>query len=83
LAPPGQEKIPGLDIAMNDSLVMGSLQSGADLDCDLQKGANRGCLPLRIGEAMKKAISFEQFHGDERPAFILVNLVDRANVGMI
>ena len=35
------------------------------------------------GDALLQRLSFEQLHGDKRVAPVLVNIVDRADVGMV
>ena len=75
-----EEDVRGLDVAVHDSLRVRGIQAVGDLDADLQELRNLDGLD---GDAVLEGLAFEQFHRDERPAFELADVVDRADVGVI
>ena len=65
---------------MDDAFGMRSLQPVGDLNREIQKVVRPERL---IGNPALERLPFEQFHGDEGPAGVLANVVDRADVRMI
>ncbi len=65
---------------MNDSLSVGRIQSIRDLDDQIQKSIRFEGLALND---VLECVALEQLHGDEGLAFILVDFINRADVGVI
>jgi len=65
---------------MDDALGVRGVECVGDLDGKVEQ-------PVRLKrlarDAMLEGLSFEQFHSDEGLAFVLINVVDRADVGMV
>ena len=72
--------IGGFDIAMNDALGVGRIERVGHLDAQRQ---NRLDLHRPASNAMLQRQSVQKLHGDKRVAMLVVNFVDRADVGMI
>jgi hypothetical protein len=76
----GDEDVRGLDIAMDDALRMRRHQRLGDLQRQAEHGFRfqpRGC------EQFGERAPFERLHDDEVRAFVLVDVVDRADVRMV
>src|SRR5271157_574602 len=76
----GYENIGGLDVAMDDARVMGSVQRLGDVNGQRQQ---RFRFQRTAADAMLQRHSIEKFHGNERSTVLLVNVVDGADVGMV
>src|ERR1700690_3626023 len=77
--------IRGLDVAMDNALLMSRLESVGDLDRKA-KGSSQPRPQIFFGgriDPCPESLPFKQLHHDERPAGVFVELVDRTNVGMI
>jgi hypothetical protein len=80
----GHKDIRGLDVAVNDAVSMGGIQSLNDLDGEVQQigQLERRSSRFRSTDAFAKRLTLQQLHGKERLAFVFAELVDRADVGM-
>src|SRR5208337_5014829 len=76
----GYENIGGLDVAMDDARVMGSVQRLGDVNGQRQQ---RFRFQRTAADVMLQRHSIEKFHGNERSTVLLVNVVDGADVGMV
>ncbi len=74
------EDVCRLDVAMNDSLGVCSVQCVCDLDAQIQHGFNFEGL---AGDFMLQRDAFEVLHGDEGLPTLIVNFVDGADVGVV
>ena len=80
LATRSHEKIGGFDVAMDNALRVGRVQRVGDLNSELHHLLH---LQRPTLDAMLQGFAFEQFHGDERLAILLADVVNGADVGMI
>ena len=75
-----KKDIGRLDVPVDDSLRVGGIQCIRHFDpnsqqlCEFQRAACDGVL---------QRLSFQKFHDDEALALMLVNLVNRADVGVV
>ena len=76
----GDEDVRGFDVAVHDPLGVGDFQGIGDLDGQLQQFLNFHGLIINV---MFQGHALEQFHADEGTPFMLPDIVNRANVGMI
>ena len=76
----GDEKIGGLDVAMDDACGVGGVEAVGNLDAPIEKGFD---LERAAGDIVFQSLAVEKFHGDEVAAFEFVNFVDGADVGVI
>ena len=65
---------------MNDALRMGGVEAISDSNAERQK--NLVVERLIVNEVLERD-AVEEFHGDERLAVLLANVVDGADVGVI
>ena len=76
----GDKDIRGLDVAMDDALLMCRAQSPGRIDADLHD-------PLQLHPAIRDQVlqsrPLQEFHYDERAPGFFANIVDRADVGMV
>src|SRR5271165_114908 len=77
---PGDENIGGLDIAMNDARLMGGVQRIRDVNRQSQQQFR---LHRTATDAMLQRHAIEELHRNERSAVLLIDVVDRADVGMV
>src|SRR6266851_10394915 len=73
----GNEQIRGFDVAMDDSLGMGGVESVGNLNCDIEqllqvKGSALDNFP--------QSLAFQIFHYQENTALVLTDFVDGADV---
>jgi len=80
MAPLGDEDIGRLDVPMNDPLGVSSIQAVRNLDCQVE---NLISLKRLAEDALLQRLALQEFHGNELLPFVLVDLMDRANVRMI
>ena len=76
----GNENVGGLDVAMDDALFVGGVESVGDLCAEVDdawNGKGTG------GDQLVESLAFEQLHGDEGAAILLFDGVNGANAGMI
>ena len=59
---------------------MGRPESIGELDAEFDQGAD---FQRPIGQLVLERPSCQELHGDERAAFELADIVNRANVGMV
>ncbi len=80
VAPLGNENVRRLDVTVNDAFRVRRIQRIRNVDCHMQE-------PLQFhrltGDQMFQCRAIEVLHGNERPAFFLANLMNRADVGVI
>ena len=76
----GNENVGGLDVAMDDALFVGGVESIGKLDADFN-GARNG--KGAEGDGFVEGLAFEQLHGDEGAAILFFDGVNGANAGMI
>ena len=77
----GDENIGGLDVSVDDALVMGGLESVSYLAAEFFYFIDSD--RFFVVEEMLESLAFEQFHGDEHAAVGFVDFVDGADVGVI
>ena len=80
LAAPGHEDVGGLDVPVHDAAGVRGLEGVGDLDAEIEQGVE---LEGSRGEAVAQGFAFEQLHGDERLPVVLVDVVDRTDVGVL
>ena len=76
----GDEDIRGFDVPVNDSLSVGRVQSVRDLDRQFQESIRFEARPLN---EMFESLALQQLHGDKGLAFILIHIVNGADVRVI
>ena len=74
------KNIRGLDVAVHDALAVRSLQAIGNLDRQLQQ--LRGAHRLSVN-AVAQRLPFENFHHQKRLAFVIVDVVKRADARVI
>ncbi len=72
--------LAGFDVPVNDPLLVRRIQRVGDLDRHVEQRLNLERLPL---DQVPEGLPFQQLHGNEWLAFVLADLVDRADVGMV
>ena len=80
LAAVGHKNIRGLDVAVDDSLRVRGVERVGNLNGKIEQ---RFGLDGLAANTMLQRPPLEEFHGDERHAVLLVDLVDRADARMI
>src|SRR5208282_4220255 len=80
LVPTGHENIGGLDVAVQDSFGVRRVQRVRQLNSEVEQqlGAEG-----TDGDQLCQRLAFEQLHGDERPAGLLVNFVNGADIRVV
>ena len=81
LAALGDENVGGLDIAMDDAFGVRGVERIGDLYAEIENFVDRASGPVAM--RCLQRLAFKQLHGDEGLAFVLVDLVNGADVGMI
>ena len=76
----GHEQVGGLEVPVNDALGMRGFQPIDDLRRKLQ---DQGRLQRATSDPLLQRGALQQLHGDEVATLVLVDIVDRADVGMI
>ena len=76
----GHEGVRGLDVAVDDALGVSGVQGVGDLDRQLQQLRRLDGLAR---DAVLESLALQQLHADEGLAFVLVDVVNGADVGMI
>ncbi|HTF25681.1 MAG TPA: hypothetical protein VK937_17490 [Candidatus Limnocylindria bacterium] len=76
----GDENVGGLNVAMNDAFLVRGIEGVRDLNRDVQerirrKGASR--------HALLDGFTLEQLDHEEKPSFVFLNVVNRADVGVV
>src|SRR6266478_7971411 len=74
------EDVRWLDVPMDDALRMCRVESVGNLNAQIE---HRFDLQRLAIDPMPERLPLQQFHGDEGSPIGLVNLVDRADVGMV
>src|SRR5262245_6077758 len=68
---------------MNDRPVVRSTQSPAHLDRHVGQKIRWKGVRCRSRQSLLQRFTLEQLHGDETPSLVLVDVVDRADMGML
>src|SRR5215472_15404871 len=76
----GDEDIRGLDVAVNNSSGVSSIQGVGDLDAERE---DRVQVHRAAGDHVLQRGAVEEFHDEECASCVLADVVDRANIGMI
>ena len=76
----GKKNISRLDVAMNDSLGMGSHQSVRNMNRNVEQWFQFQRL---ASDPLLQAFPFQLFHHDEGMTVVIINLINGADVGMI
>ena len=77
---PGNKDVGWLDVAVNDAFGMRSVKGVGNLDSQFQNLFNGQCLACN---KMLESVSLEHLHCDERSPIALIDLINRADIGMI
>ncbi len=75
-----EKNIRGLDVAVNDSLGVRGVEAVRDFDAGVEEF---GDFDGPAVDAVLERLAFEKFHGDERAALEIADVVDGADVWMI
>ena len=76
----GNKNISRLDVAMNDSLSMGSDESVSNVDGNVEEWFQ---LQRLTSNPLLQAFPFQLLHHDEGVTVVVLNLINGANVGMV
>ena len=76
----GDEDVGGLDVAMDNSLGVGGVESVGDFDADVQENLN---IKRAAHHQVLEGLAVEKLHGDESFAGFVPDVVDRADTGVI
>ena len=76
----GDEKIGGLDVAMDDAFGVRGVERVGDFDAEIEQ---RFHIEGPAGNAVLQRHAVEKFHDDEGASIVLADFVDGADIGMI
>jgi hypothetical protein len=76
----GDKDVRGFYVAMNNSVGVRGIQCVGDFNRQRQQDI---CLDRLSANAMLERQAIDKFHGDERFSVLVVDFVDRTDVGMI
>jgi len=76
----GHEDVRGLDVAVDNPLCVGRIERVGELDPQVQKLLR---LDGPAGDPTLQRPALQKLHGDEGLAFVLVDVVDGADVGVV
>jgi hypothetical protein len=76
----GDKNVGRFDVAMDDAFAVGGVQSVGYFDGQVQENVG---VERPSADTMLQRGPFEELHGDECLSFLLADVVDCANVGMI
>jgi hypothetical protein len=76
----GDEDVRGLDVPVDDTFGVRSIERVGDLDCETEEHIGFDGF---AGDAMPQRHAVEKLHDDEGMAILLPDLMNRADVGMI
>ena len=74
------EDIGGLDVAMDDAFGVSGVERVGNVDADFEEAID---FERRAGDDVLERRAFHEFHDDEGAAVVFLNVVDRADVGMV
>ena len=80
LAAPGDEDVRGLDVAVKDALAVRRVQRIGNLRADVEQGAE---VERPSAQPLVERLALEQLHRQIALSLVLVEAVDRADVGMV
>ena len=80
MPPLRDENVGGFDVTMNDALAVSSIERIGDLDGNRD---NTFRIQGSCGNQVFQSHSIQIFHGDERLAVLLANVINRTDAGMI
>ena len=80
MSTPGYEDVRRLDVPMNDTFGMGCVQSIGYLN---SQGEDHIGLQRTARNLVFQRHAIEKFHDDERLTVLIVDLVNRADVGVV
>src|SRR5277367_6496772 len=76
----GDKNIRRLDIAVHDAFGMGGIKRVRNLDTERQELVG---LERPTGDEVLQRLAVEEFHSDKSAAFMLADIVDGADVGVV
>src|SRR5690349_4138007 len=76
----GDENVGGLNVAMNDALLMRRVEGVGDFGGDTEQGLE---LHGTARDGVFERLALKIFHGDEAFFVVLTDFVDGTNVGMV
>jgi hypothetical protein len=74
------EEVGGLDVPVDDAPAVGRVQGVGNLYAEIH---DLRWVEGATADAVLERVSLQELHGDEGPSFVLVDVVDRADVGMV
>jgi hypothetical protein len=77
---PGHKDVRRLDVTVDDTFGVSCVECIGDLNCERH---HRFCVHRLSCNPVLERQPIQKLHGDERFAVLVVNFVDRANVGMV
>jgi hypothetical protein len=80
LPPPGHEDVRRLDVAVDDPLGVGGVESVGELDAEIEQ---RVVLRGSRRDAVPEGLALEPLHADEGLALVLADVVDGADVRVV
>src|SRR5580704_1085472 len=80
MAPFGDENVSGFDVAMDNALGMCGVEAVGNFD---GQGENSLVIQGLAGDEMFQGDAIEVLHGDERLVFVLSDVVNGADIGMV
>ena len=75
-----QEKVGGLDVAVDDAGAVCRIERVGDLYPDVDGLMDPG---RTVGQQIAQGLTLEQLHHQIRPALVLADVVNRADIGMV
>jgi hypothetical protein len=76
----GDEKVGGLDVAVNDTFGVSGVEGVGDFDGEREDGLG---FQRSTADLVFQCDAFEEFHSDERLTVLLADIVDGADVGWL
>src|SRR5437870_3433530 len=76
----GDEDVSGLNIAVDNALAVGRIQSVGNLDADFEQALQ---VEGAAGNQVLQSRTVQVLHGNEGAPVFLPNVMDRADIGMV